>query len=148
MDRVLFDILTNYYNTLSYTGYVKDSITYKLLVYCFYFDLVKNDYRCRLSRKDYQMIEEVLNCFYGTDCLMPYIDYLKMGKLHLGEMTEMACRVKTLEDTNVVKVMDDMNDGIPTDVEIEFGYVEEDPETGEVDKNGAFYDSDTEDLIL
>ena len=26
-----------------------------------------------------------------------------MGKLHLGEITELACRVKTLEETEVIK---------------------------------------------
>jgi hypothetical protein len=29
-----------------------------------------------------------------------------MGKLHLGEITEMAQRVKTLEDTEVLKAFD------------------------------------------
>jgi hypothetical protein len=29
-----------------------------------------------------------------------------MGKLHLGEMTEMAQRVKSLEDTSVLKAFD------------------------------------------
>ena len=28
-----------------------------------------------------------------------------MGKLHLGEVTEIAQRMKTLEDTNVVKII-------------------------------------------
>lgn len=50
-------------------------------------------------------IERALNCLFGANCLIPYPDYLKMGKLKLGEMTELAQRVKTLEDTNVMKVM-------------------------------------------
>ena len=112
MDNILYEFLTSYYNTLFFTGYVKDKITYKLLVYCFYIDLVKNDFRCHLSKDDYRMIEEILDCFYGTNCLMPYPDYLKMGKLHLGEITEIACRLKNLEDTDVVKVADLYADGI------------------------------------
>ena len=49
---------------------------------------------------------------------MSYPDYLKMGKLHLGEMTEMATRIKNLEDTTVVKSRDlvDVNEG--SDIEI------------------------------
>jgi hypothetical protein len=30
-----------------------------------------------------------------------------MGKLHLGEMTELAQRLKTLEDTSVLKLIHD-----------------------------------------
>jgi hypothetical protein len=32
-----------------------------------------------------------------------------MGKLHLGEITELGCRVKTLENTNVIKLIHDLN---------------------------------------
>jgi hypothetical protein len=63
------------------------------------------DYRGLLSKDDYRLIEKALDCLYGSTCLIPYPDYLKMNKLHLGEMTEMAQRVKTLEDTDVVKVI-------------------------------------------
>ena len=43
---------------------------------------------------------------FGTNCLIPYPDYLKMGKLHLGQMTELAHRVKVIEDTDVLKAFD------------------------------------------
>ena len=58
------------------------------------------------KRKDYHIIEMALNCLFGSNCLIPYPDYLKMGKLHIGEMTEMAQRVKTLENTDVLKSFD------------------------------------------
>ena len=103
MDEILYNYLTSYYTALSYTGYEKDSTVYKLLILCFYRDFMLKDYRGILTYKDYKTIEEVLDSFYGTNCLMSYPDYLKMGKLHLGEMTEMATRVKKLEDTSVVK---------------------------------------------
>ena len=75
----------------------------------FYWDFMYNDYRALLSKKDYRLIERALDCIYGTSCLIPYPDYLKMGKLRLGDMTEMAQRVKTLEETEVVKVIHDLN---------------------------------------
>ena len=77
----------------------------KLLVLSFYRDFVFGDYRGILSREDYCCIEQALDCLYGSTCLIPYPDYLKMGKLHLGEMTEMAHRVKTLEGTDVLKLI-------------------------------------------
>ena len=77
----------------------------KLLLLIFYRDFVYHDYRGLLSREDYLLIERALDCLWGSTCLIPYPDYLKMGKLHLGEMTEMAQRVKNLEDTEVLKAM-------------------------------------------
>lgn len=106
MDEMLYNSLTHYFTALSKLGYYKYSDVKKLLVLLFYREFVFNDYRGLISRSDYQLIERALDCLYGTTCLIPYPDYLKMGKLHLGEMTEMAQRVKTLEDTEVVKAFD------------------------------------------
>ena len=106
MDEIIYNALTSYYHALEKLGYMSNSQAQKLLLLIFYRDFVFNDYRGLISREDYQLIERALNCLYGTTCLIPYPDYLKMGKLHIGEITEIAQRMKTLEDTKVVKVMD------------------------------------------
>lgn len=119
MDEILFEALTKYYHALELKGYMAMPQSAKLLVMCFYRDFMFHDYRGLLSKRDYCLIERALDCIYGTSCLIPYPDYLKMGKLHLGEMTEMAQRVKTIEDTNVVKVIHDLgsvSDDIQSDV--------------------------------
>ena len=85
MDDILFDALTRYYHALELKGYMSIVQSVKLLVLCFYRDFMFHDYRGLLSKKDYCLIERALDCIYGT--------------------TEMAQRVKTLEDTNVVKVL-------------------------------------------
>ena len=108
MDEILYEALTKYYHALELKGYMSKSHGIKLLVLCFFRDFVYHDYRGLLSKRDYCLIEKALDCIYGTSCLIPYPDYLKMGKLHLGEMTEMAQRVKTLEDSDVVKVIHDL----------------------------------------
>ena len=36
-------------------------------------------------------------------------DYLKMNKLNLGSTTELAQRIKNLEDTDVVKLIHDLD---------------------------------------
>lgn len=105
MDSIIYNAVTQYYSVLSKLGYYKYKDAIKLLVLCFYWDFVFHDYRGLLSKSDYNEIEKALNCLFGTNCLIPYPDYLKMGKLHLGEMTELAQRVQTLEDTNVLKVI-------------------------------------------
>ena len=108
MNEMIYDALSSYYHALELKGYMSDTNARKLLLLIFYRDFVFNDYRGLLNREDYMLIEKALNCLYGTTCLIPYPDYLKMGSLHLGEITEMAHRVKTLEDTNVVKLIHDI----------------------------------------
>ena len=103
MDEILYNSLSSYFHALEYKGYMPYSQMQKLLVLIFYRDFVYNDYRGLISKDDYLMIERALDCLYGSTCLIPYPDYLKMGKLHIGEMTEMANRVKNLENTEVLK---------------------------------------------
>ena len=103
MNEIVYQALIKYYHALECTGYMAASQGEKLLVLAFYNEFVMNDYRGLITKDDYRLIERALNCLYGSSCLIPYPDYLKMGKLHIGEMSEMAQRVKTLEDTDVVK---------------------------------------------
>ena len=105
----VFERLSHYYNVLEKTGYVRDSEARKLLVLSFYKDFVMNDYRGLLSQEDYGILEQALDCLFGSSCLIPYPDYLKMGKLKLGEITEVAQRVKVLENTNVLKLIHDLD---------------------------------------
>ena len=106
MDEILYNSLSSYFHALEYKGYMPYTQMQKLLVLIFYRDFVYNDYRGLISKDDYLMIERALDCLYGSTCLIPYPDYLKMGKLHIGEMTEMANRVKNLENTEVLKAFD------------------------------------------
>lgn len=109
MGDILFEALSKYYHALEIKGYMSKAHSEKLLVMAFYWVFMYNDYRALLSKKDYCLIERALDCIYGTSCLISYPDYLKMGKLRLGDMTEMAQRVKTLEETEVVKVIHDLD---------------------------------------
>ena len=106
MDEMIYGALSQYFSLLKKTGYYKYADVQKLLVLIFYRDFVFNDYRGLISREDYLIIERALNCLFGTTCLIPYPDYLKMGKLHLGEITEIGQRLKNLEDTDVLKAVD------------------------------------------
>ena len=118
MDRFIFGAYRRYYNTLSNTGYMPDKEVWKLLVLSFYRDYLYGDYRGIVSKDDYHLIERALNCLYGSNCLIPYPDYLKMGKLYLGDMTELSHRVKVLEDTPVLQLSDDAASIIDSDVTV------------------------------
>lgn len=116
MDNMVYQSLMSYFHALELKGYVPYPQVQKLLVLCFYRDFVFQDYRGILTKEDYHLIEQALDCLYGSTCLIPYPDYLKMSKLHLGEMTELAQRVKTIEDTEVLKAFDGINED--SDIEI------------------------------
>lgn len=103
MDEIVYNVLCKYYNGLEKTGYTPMKDVKKLLILCFYKNFVFNDYRGHITKQDYSKIEKVLDCLWGSTCLIPYPDYLKMGKLHLGEMTEVAYRLKEISNTKVVK---------------------------------------------
>ena len=116
MDNIIYRSITQYYDALSKIGYQKYEDVFRLLVLSFFRDFAFEDYRARLSREDYLLIERALDCLWGSTCLIPYPDYLKMGKLHLGETTELAQRLKNLEDTEVLKTMN--VEGISGDIVI------------------------------
>lgn len=107
MGEMIYDALDRYFHALELKGYMPYKDMQRLLILVFYKDFVFHDYRARISEDDYRMIERALDCLYGSTCLIPYPDYLKMGKLYLGEITEMAHRVKALEDTPVLKLIRD-----------------------------------------
>lgn len=98
MDKVLYDSLCRYFATLAKVGNVSYNSVDKLLVLIFYKHFIYEDYRGNLSKEDYSIIEQALACLFGSTCLIPYPNYLEMGKLHLGDMTEMAHRITNNEN--------------------------------------------------
>ena len=99
MDSFVYNAYDRYFQTLKKVGYMKQKNVESLLVLNFYYHLLYHDYRGYVSKEDYHTIEKALNCLYGTNCLIPYPNYLKMGKLKLGEMTEVLDRVRVNEAT-------------------------------------------------
>ena len=109
MDEFVYNALTSYYHALGLKGYMPHSDSEKLLVLSFYRDFVFNDYRGILSENDYCCIEQALNCLYGSSCLIPYPNYLMNGNLNLGSTTELAQRIKNIENTDVLKLIHDLD---------------------------------------
>ena len=109
MDNILYDALCSYYHALEQKGYMANSHAQKLLLLIFYRDFTLKDYRGLLSKDDYHLIERALDCLWGSSCLIPYPDYLKMGRLCLGGMTEIGQRLRNLENEPVLKVMHSMD---------------------------------------
>lgn len=116
MDEVLYNSLCRYFNALSKLGSMSYSQVDKLLVLIFYKHFVYEDYRGYLSKEDYRGIERALDCLFGSTCLIPYPDYLKMGKLHLGDMTEISQRINQNESyTKDIDSRLKLNDAVTAD---------------------------------
>lgn len=117
MENFVYEAIAHYFKALSYFGYYKQADVQKLIVLIFYHVLLDHDYRGFVKEEDYKDIDKALNCLYGTTCLIPYPDYLKMGKLKLGEITELLARTAAVEnnlDSIQQQVYD--NDALITDV--------------------------------
>jgi len=137
MGEYVYEALSRYYNVLEKTGHMAYSEAQKLLVLLFYKDYIFNDYRGVLCQGDYVVMKYALDCLFGSNCLMPYPDYLKMGKLKMGDICELTERVKNLEessegggghldDINVMKLIHDLNSVDNKDAETDVKVVLED----------------------
>lgn len=78
MVNFVYNAINNYFTVLTKLGYISNRNAQSLLILQFYYNLIFNDYRGYISKEDYRTIEKALNCLYGTNCLIPYPDYLKM----------------------------------------------------------------------
>ena len=103
MERIVYNALCNYFHALDLKGYMPYKDSEKALVLSFYWSYIYKFPGHILTRDEYMLIERALDCLYGSTCLIPYPDYLKMGKLHLGQMEEIDARLKAVENTKVVK---------------------------------------------
>lgn len=110
MDEFVYNALCHYFTALSKLGYYKQGDVDKLLVLIYINTLLSDDYRGHISDEDYAAIERALNCLYGTSCLIPYPEFKKMGNLKLGDLTELAQRVKNIENTKVIKSKQDIQE--------------------------------------
>lgn len=68
----LYDSLKKYYNHLFNTGYSTSSDLEKLLVYTFIEEIFEYSLVPYIDEKDYTILNEALNCLYGTSCILPY----------------------------------------------------------------------------
>ena len=110
MDEFVYNALDRYFHALELKGYQKWEDVEKLLILLFYKDFMYDDYRGYITKEDYRVIEQALNCLYGTSCLIPYPECMKTGTLYMGTTSELAQRIKTLEETSVLKIAGGDND--------------------------------------
>lgn len=101
MDEYVYRAIEHYYTALRALGRYSRVHVGRLLILMFYRRLLYEDYRGYVSREDYALIGSALERLYGSTCLIPYADYLKMGKLRMGDMAELMSRTRALERENM-----------------------------------------------
>lgn len=68
MDRILYNILNQYFNTLTKVGYIRDELLYKILVVLYIYDCLNNDFRYFITEKDIKLMQDVLYQFFDSAC--------------------------------------------------------------------------------
>lgn len=99
--------MSYYFNALTQFGYKKQSDTNKLLIYNFIEEMLTGEMRFYITEADYKLIEQALNCLYGSSCLIPYPQYINDNYLfgHIDSGGIISPRIT--EDNNIRLTEDD-----------------------------------------
>lgn len=108
MDDILYTTLSRYFNKLSKFGYTSYNEVYNILYLILIRDFIYNDFYGYITEDDYRYIERSLYCLFGKSCLIPYPQYLVMGNLNLGSLSELAYRVERNEQ-NIIEITNNVN---------------------------------------
>ena len=79
LDELTFQALERYFSVLEKVGYVKQKDVDKLILLTFLYDIVEN-YSYYITEDDYNMINDIIACLYGSSCLIPFAQYQKISE--------------------------------------------------------------------
>lgn len=129
MEDIVYNSIKSYFNALSKLGYMRNEEVDKLLALIIIEEFTYYDFRGLINKEDYMKINKSLYNLFGKSCLIPYPNFCKikdMNKLRLGDMSELAHRVKISEDnikeiqeTKVVKTLNDVIEEIDNIIPVE-----------------------------
>ena len=72
------DILENYFNILSQTGYYNYNSVYKILVFLFIDDILNTEMNTFITEEDYKLMTDILVCLYDSECLITYPEFKEL----------------------------------------------------------------------
>lgn len=104
--KKLFKSLKTYYNTLFNTGYKKYSDVNKLLVFNFITELLTGDMRVYITEPDYRIIQNALNCLYGSSCLISYPNYINDNS-PFGNLFSDSVTPRVTEVGDIIRITED-----------------------------------------
>lgn len=74
--KVLAEALGRYFKTLIHYGYVKLTNLDKLLVLTYVEEILTDRFQVDVSEEEYQEMSKALMCIMGSNCLIPYAQYV------------------------------------------------------------------------
>ena len=79
LDELTFQALERYFSVLEKVGYVKQKDVDKLVLLTFLQDIIEH-YSYYITEDDYNMINSIIVCLYGSSCLIPFAQYQKISE--------------------------------------------------------------------
>lgn len=78
--RQAFESIKRYFKSLFQLGNMSYEQTYKLIVFLFIEEILRDDKRSIIiTEEDYETLTKVVYNLYGTSCLIPYPDRIKQS---------------------------------------------------------------------
>ena len=72
------NVLEEYFNILSQTGYYNYNSVYKILVFLFIDDILNTEMNTFITEEDYKLMTDILICLYDSECLIPYPEFKEL----------------------------------------------------------------------
>lgn len=69
------NLLEEYFNILSQTGYYNYNSVYKILVFLFIDDILNTEMNTFITEEDYKLMTDILVCLCDSECLIPYPEF-------------------------------------------------------------------------
>ena len=79
LDELTFQALDRYFSVLQKTGYIQYKDVDKLILLIFLQEII-DQYPYYVTESDYNIINDILVCLYGSTCLIPYSQYQKVSE--------------------------------------------------------------------
>lgn len=99
INNLVSESLNRYFDTLKYSGYIKYKDVYKLVVSTFILDILDGEFGDLISEEDYKAMDNVLHCFYGSSCLIPYPTYKQNTVISKEYMSS----IPFIDDASIMK---------------------------------------------
>ena len=104
----LANSMSSYFNALKQFGYKNQKDVNKLLAYNFIGELLTGDMRVFINEEDYRTIEQALSCMYGSNCLIPYPQYVNDDYL-FGVLIDNELRYTRLSESENIRHLEKNN---------------------------------------
>lgn len=102
-NTITYKSITNYFNALATSGYKSYKETYKLILLLFIEELFDSSMGLYLTEDDYRTITNVLDCIYGSSCIIPIPEHTANTSLVQALNTD----INRISETGLIRFTED-----------------------------------------